>query len=300
MPIENSKAHEIKRLTTPLTIKNSKAYDDNGELLNCVETLSDVRFIIEPKEGILTENEVLQYAPESKTAAKIRLKRGAGSNLDALLINESAPWILAFYYVVLLSISVVVAFSTNKILMWIILILLILPLIYLYRIFNLKRYAKTNTKKQVKKTQTTQNKKVEEPRSEESGLKSLKGYEKEIDNLKIIFDVKEQVVRDLIKKRFEPPQITYDRFINMIDNSNKLFYQQVDSASSIIRLAVDDTPRVKGEIQEKIGNMKRIIDQIEALTNELVINISSDDESKEEVNNLLEDMEKLIGSVKEY
>ena len=300
MPIEKSKAHEIKRLTTPLTIKDSRAYDDNGKLLNCVETISDVRFIVEPREGILTENEILQYAPESKTAAKIRLKRGVGSNSDVLLVNESVPWIFALYYVVVLSVSVIVFFSAIKMLMVAILVLLILPLVYLYKIFNLKGYTKVKTKKQVKKSQTDSNKTIEEPVIEDTGLQSLKVYAKEIDNLKILFDVKEQVVRDLIKKRFEPPQITYDKFISIIDKANKLFYQEVDSALNIIRLATDDTPRVQSEIQGKINNMKKIINQIEELTNELVINISSDDETKEEVNNLLENMENLIGSVKEY
>lgn len=166
--------------------------------------------------------------------------------------------------------------------------------------FNLKRYTKSKTKKEVKKDQATSNKTIEEPVHKDTGLQSLKVYEKEIDNLKVLFDVKEQVVRDLIKKRFEPPQITYDKFISIIDKANKLFYQEVDTALNIIRLAADDTPRVQAEIQEKINNMKKIINQIEELTNELVINISSDDETKEEVDNLLENMENLIGSVKEY
>ena len=46
--------------------------------------------------------------------------------------------------------------------------------------------------------------------------------------------------------------------------------------------------------------MKAIIDQIEELTNELVINLSSDDKTNEDVKNLLEEMENLISSVKEY
>ena len=46
--------------------------------------------------------------------------------------------------------------------------------------------------------------------------------------------------------------------------------------------------------------MKAIINQIEDLTNELVINISSDEESTEEVKNLIDEMENLIDSVKEY
>lgn len=59
MTIEHSKAHEIKRLTTPLTFQNSKAYDSDGKVIGCSETLSDVRFVVEPREGILTQDEIL-------------------------------------------------------------------------------------------------------------------------------------------------------------------------------------------------------------------------------------------------
>ena len=45
--------------------------------------------------------------------------------------------------------------------------------------------------------------------------------------------------------------------------------------------------------------MKQIINQIEELTNELVININ-DNQTSDEVKNLLDDMENLIDSVKEY
>ena len=178
-------------------------------------------------------------------------------------------------------------------------VLFILPLLYLYYIFNLKNYGKKVTKeaKQVKTEKTVEN---TTSQTESQGIDSLKKYEKEISNLKIIFNVKEEVVRELIEKRFEPPQITYDKFISVIDSSHKLFYTQADAASNIINLAAEDTPRVQSEIHAKIDAMKRIIDQIEELTNELVINISSSDESTQEVDHLLEDMENLIGSVKDY
>jgi hypothetical protein len=38
-----TKAQEIKRLTTPLTFKQSRAHDCEGNLISCVETLSDVK-----------------------------------------------------------------------------------------------------------------------------------------------------------------------------------------------------------------------------------------------------------------
>ena len=295
---ENNKAHEIKRLTTPLTIKDSKAYGDGGQLLNCSETLSDVRFVVEPTPGILTDNEILQYAPESKAACEVRLKRGAGKISDVLFLHESIPWIVAFYYVVLLSLSIIVVFGGNKLLMFVLLLLFVIPLVYLYLIFNVNRYPK----KAIKQSKKAQRNIKDESRTEvihDAGLDSLKGYEKEINNLKTLFDIKEGVVRDLIKKRFEPPQITYDKFIAIIDKSHKMFYNQAESALNIIHLAVEDTPRVQNEIENKIEAMKKIINQIEELTNELVININ-DDHTTEEVNNLIDDMENLIGSVKEY
>ena len=294
----NNKAHEIKRLTTPLTLKDSKAYDDEGKLLKCSETLSDVRFVVEPTPGILNDNEILQYAPQSKAACEIRLKRGVGKISDVLFLHESIPWIFAFYYVVLLSLSIIVVFGGNKLLMFILLILFILPLVYIYLTFNVNRYPKKEIK-QAKKAQKNIKQEVKTSVIQDTGLDSLKRYEKDINNLKTLFDIKEGVVRDLIKKRFEPPQITYDKFISIIDSSHKLFYNQADSALNIINLAVEDTPRVEKEIENKIEAMKKIINQIEELTNELVININ-DDHTTEEVNNLIDDMENLIGSVKEY
>lgn len=299
MSIETPKSGEIKRLTTPLTIKDFKAYDSQGKLLKCSETLSDVRFIVEPKEGLLNENEILQYAPESKSASQIRLKRGFGGIQDILLVHESLPWILGLFYVILICIAIPITFAKNIVGMYIILVLVILPLLYLYYIFNHKGYTKYTVKKQ------DDNPNVESPVrtatvDDSSGIESLKKYEKEINNMKVLFDVKEEVVRELIKKRFEPPQITYDKFISSIDSCHKLFYAQTDSALNIINLAAEDTPRIQDEIKSKMGAMKTIINQIEDLTNELVINISSSDESAGEVKELLDDMENLVQSVKDY
>jgi hypothetical protein len=188
-------------------------------------------------------------------------------------------------------------FAKNTIALVILLILFIVPLIYSYHIFRLDNYKKNNDKKQVEMHQTA---KIEVPVEEHIGLNSLQEYKKEINNLHVLFDVKQEVVRGLIKKRFEPPQITYDKFIKTIDNAEKLFHTQEDAALNIINLAAEDTSRVRDEIDNKIEAMKTIINQIEDLTNELVINISSDKDSREEVQNLLDDMEHLTDSIKDY
>ena len=299
MSNDNSKVHEIKRLTAPIAFKNSKAYDSDGNRVNCVETLSEIKYIIEPKEGLLTDDEVLQYAPESRYATKIKLQRGLGSISDVFFVNNSLPWILGLYYLILICVLVPFVYWGNKIVMFIILILSILPLVYLYKSTNPNNYRKIETKKQQKVIPKADHANSE-PVRENTGLESLKKYEKEVNNLKVLFDVKEKVVKDLIEKCFTPPQLTYDRFMNVIDSSHKLFYSQQDSALNIINLAADDTPRIDSELESKISNMKSIIAQIEDLTNELVINLSSDEEATDEVKNLLEEMEDLTSSVKEY
>ena len=136
-----SKADEIKHLTTPLKFKDSKAYDNTGKLISCTETLYDVRYIIEPKEDVLSDDEILQYAPQSRAASKIRLKRGSGDISDILLVHKSLPQILGLFYTVLICITVVVVYRVDKLLMLILLVLYIIPLIYLYIISN---YSYTN------------------------------------------------------------------------------------------------------------------------------------------------------------
>ena len=294
MSNENTKADEIKHLTTPLKFEGSKAFDNNGKIISCTETLYDVRYIIEPREGILSDDEILQYAPQSRAASKVRLNRGLGDLSDILLLHNSLPQILGLFYIILICISVIVIFRANKLLMLILLVLYIIPLIYLYTIFNTKKYLPKDEKTVMK---NISNKTIN---SSDNSLESLNNYKKEVNNLKVLFDVKEEVVRGLIKKRFEPPQITYDKFINLVDTSKKLFNIQADSTLNIIDLAVEDTPRIRSEIDKKINLMKLIIDEIENLTNELVININEDDNTQQEVKNLLEDMEKLIDSVKDY
>lgn len=300
MTIETPKTNEIKRLTTPLTFEDSKAYDSNGNLIKLSETLSDVRLIVEPKEHLLTDDEILQFAPLSKAASKVRLKRGFGNVQDILYVNESAPWIISLYYVVLICIGAPIVFSNIAWLMFILLILSVVPLVYLYRIFRLDAYKPKATNKRVNISQNREKTAVTTETVQGEGLESLRKYEKEINNLKVLFDVKQEVARELIKKRFEPPQITYDKFITTIDKSEKLFNRQAEATKNIINLAAEDTPRVQSEIESKIDAMKTIISQIEDLTNELVINISSSDASSDEVNNLLEDMENLTESIKDY
>ena len=127
---------------------------------------------------------------------------------------------------------------------------------------------------------------------------SLKRYEEEIKTLKTEYDAKEKVVVNLIEKSFTPPQITYDKFMDSVKNCSKVFNSQFDSALNIIQLTSRETPRINTELESKISNMKAIISQIDDLTNELIINLSSDKKSNADVENLFDDMKNLIDSVK--
>ena len=297
-----AKENEIKRLQTPLKFKDLKAYDSNGNQASCVETFSDLKFVVEPDTGILSEDEILKYAPDSVAASKIKLMHGYGSSSDVLNVINSIPWILALYYVTAICIAIPYFHTGNSLGMFFILIMFIIPLIYLYYIFNLKNYTtgtsnKSKAKSQAKKTNSSP---IQNTVPKHDGLESLKKYEQEVTELKTLYDVKEKVVRDLIEKRFEPPQITYDRFMSTIDKCHDLFYSEADAALNITKLAAEDTPRVDEELESKIKTLKSLIDQIEDLTNELVINISADAKSGDDVKGLIEDMENLIDSVKEY
>lgn len=66
----------------------------------------------------------------------------------------------------------------------------------------------------------------------------------------------------------------------------------------IISLAAEDTPRIRNELDDRVNNMKRILTQVEDLTDELLI--TNNPVEAESVDSLVEDMECLIESVKTY
>ena len=131
-----------------------------------------------------------------------------------------------------------------------------------------------------------------------TGSSALKAYGQKINELKNEYDYKEKNVKGLIEKRFSPPQITYDKFMNSVKKCNELFNSQYESASNIIKLAAQDTPKIDMELESKISSLESIIKYIDDLTNELLLNMNSD--SNNDIKNLYEDMEDLIDSVKDY
>ena len=123
-------------------------------------------------------------------------------------------------------------------------------------------------------------------------------YERQLDDLKNEYYKKDSRARELIEKKFQPPQMTYTKFISVVDSSTKLFNHEADNISNIIRLASEDSPRIESEIKSKFNTLNSISDKLDDLIDELVLSL--DPASNDDVEGLLGDMENLIDSIKNY
>ena len=112
------------------------------------------------------------------------------------------------------------------------------------------------------------------------------------------FEIKQNRARSAVEKRFEPPQITYDKFIAVIDSSCNLFESEVKSIESIAISSDEPSEKLVGEINSKISILKLIIEKIDSLTDELILSMSKSDDGK--TANILEDLENLKDSIKDY
>jgi len=140
--------------------------------------------------------------------------------------------------------------------------------------------------------------KVAEIPLETSVIPEYLDYQIQLDSLNSKFIKKEKSTRSLIEKRFQPPQLTYNRFIGGVDKSSELFKKHIDSAYTMINLADEYSPRIAGEVESKISLLKAIIEKMDNLSNELVLN--DELSKKEDVDNLISEMDDLIQSVKNY
>ena len=136
-----------------------------------------------------------------------------------------------------------------------------------------------------------------EPKSVEK-IPEFEKYQSQLDDLKEEYSTKEKRLRDLIAKRFEPPQLTYNRFITAVDNCTEIFNEKADYVQLIMNLASEDSKRVDDEIHSRMDVLKSLIDKIDDLTDELVLSMSKSDDV--DVKDLLDDMENLIDSVNSY
>lgn len=125
-------------------------------------------------------------------------------------------------------------------------------------------------------------------------------YKNQIYDLKNEFDIKEKRARDLSDKVFDKANMTYTKFDSSLNNIHKLFYEQMDAALNIIDLSASESEMLENELNNKISLLKSFISKLNDLIDEFVIHISSNGENSEEIQNVFEDMESLIDSVKYY
>lgn len=244
---------------------------------------------------------ISKFPKNSKAAALNRLKNGSDDFSDKWLIHKQTIILL---YVILFLPAVFLYFSCRSggsvlSLIGFLIVLLVLvnyPLYFLY----IKDYSENNANFKVQEEKTSSNIKSS-PSVENNNLESFNVYKSQINDLKNLYEVKEKIAKELIEKRFEPPQITYDKFMSSVDSCTELFNNQADVALNMINLATGHDSKMDYEIETRIDILKSIIEKIDSLTNALVINIGqTQSEESKQINELLDDMEKLIDSIKDY
>lgn len=123
-------------------------------------------------------------------------------------------------------------------------------------------------------------------------------YNIKIENLKQDYDLKVNKAIDLIRKQFDSSDISYANFISTINNSNNIFYNNIEVAQDIIKLSSEPSVKIQNELDNKLKTLNSIIDKLEEFIDELIIHMA--DESEKEVEDLTRELDDLIDSVKDY
>ncbi|MDO5848128.1 MAG: hypothetical protein Q4P18_01185 [Methanobrevibacter sp.] len=125
-------------------------------------------------------------------------------------------------------------------------------------------------------------------------------YKPKIKELKENFDKKEEKVRNIVNNRFKSSELTHGRFMTIISNSHDNFYSQMETANNIIDLSGEKSPKIDGELQKKISILEMINGKMDELIMEMILNDSSERKTDEDLETMVNDMEDLINSVKNY
>ncbi len=123
-------------------------------------------------------------------------------------------------------------------------------------------------------------------------------YKNQLNDVKEVFDSKEEKVRDLIKQRFGTGNITSNRFLAIVDNSHENVYKQLNYGNDLINYTSEPSQQVEEELLETINYINSINDEMEKLTVELIL--KHDVKSDDNIDNLINDMEDLIDDVNKY
>lgn len=125
-------------------------------------------------------------------------------------------------------------------------------------------------------------------------------YENKIAQLEEEYNTKQAKATELVEKLFDPNHMAYQRFTSSITKSNNLFSTQVDIANKMAEMDINKNPFVEKELDTKLTTLQAFIDKMDDLIDELVIHMGSNKEDINDINNLFNDMDDLIDSVKDY
>lgn len=126
-------------------------------------------------------------------------------------------------------------------------------------------------------------------------------YKNQIKKLKETYEVKEAKVLELLEKKFPSGQLSYYRFKGEVDNCRVSFFKEADSCESMIELSDEYSEKIANELKANIKNLQAIVAKLNDLQSELIISISNEDEGgDDDINNLINEMNELINSVKDY
>lgn len=245
----------------------------------------------EPIKGILTDEEILKYAGESKTASRIRLKQGENDFQDKLNVYGNTLALIGA--IALLPIGLCFIFGLvgiyfgHAIIGSILTIIGTISTIIYFAFTAYFLLFKDYTEQKVFTSVFRNNKPVENENS----------YQKNVNFLEKVFNAKVKIVKDLIEEKFPAPQLTNTKFNNSIDECSKLFNSQLKIINQLLTVN-SDYSLIKDELDNRLKLLQKIITVIDELTNELIIKIG--DESTENVEDILENMNQLIKSIKYY
>lgn len=123
-------------------------------------------------------------------------------------------------------------------------------------------------------------------------------YESTVKEIEQDYNSKQAKAKELLDKLFDPSHMSYSKFTSAIEKSNQLFANQLKITQKMMELESSEV--VNRQIEEKIDVLNAFVDKMEELINELVIQLSSNKQDNNDINNLFNDMDDLINSVKDY
>ena len=113
------------------------------------------RHVLEPKPGILSDDEILIYAPESKEASKIRLKRGIGTQSDKTAVNGDLIYALSISVLFLFIFGMFALLFDNLIVRLIFVLIIIIMIVSYVYVMYIKEYTEPQYKQSIKKEKVT-------------------------------------------------------------------------------------------------------------------------------------------------